>query len=45
MLYGYIVIKELHNKKDKTLDGQPGYGNVAVSYQYAETVSKTEFVS
>jgi hypothetical protein len=30
-------------KKDKILDGQPAYGNVAGSNQYSETGSKTAF--
>jgi hypothetical protein len=39
------MIKELRNKKkDKTLDGQPAYGNVSAFYQYAATDSKTDFM-
>ena len=33
-----------YKKQDKKLDGHPGYGNVAGSYQYSETSSKIDFV-
>jgi hypothetical protein len=34
-----------YKKKDKTLDGQPAYGNVGGSYQYSERRSNIDFGS